>query len=84
MMVSCDCGNEHSGFVKDGVFLGKLSILLASYEQLCSVVLVIHVPVNFIVVTHCPYLSKFIHFLKRKPLLLYFKHFSNILISDFV
>jgi hypothetical protein len=36
MAGSCEHGNEPSGSIKDGKFLGYLSVLLANQEGLCS------------------------------------------------
>jgi hypothetical protein len=37
---SCEHGNEPSGSIKRGEFLDLLSVLLASFEGLCSMELV--------------------------------------------
>jgi hypothetical protein len=36
----CEHGNEPSGFIKGGEFLGQLSVLLAAQVGLCSMELV--------------------------------------------
>ena len=40
MAVCCECGNEHSGFMKCGEFFSVAKDLLASQEGLCSMELV--------------------------------------------